>query len=77
MSYLKSSPVWESADSGGLLQAVVVQPLKDYRRLFVFHTMEVGKVYATTSHTNGDQNGGWFFVTAISLHLLNQTNSWI
>ena len=68
-----SSPVWESGDSGWTIASgggsASEGGSNGYQDVFT-GLMEVGKVYAfTTSHTNGDQNGGWFFADSNSTSL--------
>jgi len=59
------SSVWESGDSGWTIasdgSSATEGGSNGYQDVFT-GLMEVGKVYAfTTSHTNGDANGGWWF----------------
>ena len=68
-----SSPVWESGDSGWTIASgggsASEGGSNGYQDVFT-GLMEVGKVYAfTTSHNDGDQNGGWFFADSNSTSL--------
>jgi hypothetical protein len=68
-----SSLAWESGDSGWTIASGGGSATEgggnSYQDVFT-GLLEVGKIYAfTTSHTNGDQNGGWFFSDSNSTSL--------
>ena len=68
-----SSLAWESGDSGWTIASgggsATEGGVNGYQDVFT-GLLEVGKIYAfTTSHTNGDQNGGWFFADSNSTSL--------